>query len=72
MSSSAKKILLFLWVVTAIFNWRNAAALNPANGQQPLIGDPAPAFQLPDLKGKTFSLTEMSGKLVVIHFATSW
>jgi cytochrome oxidase Cu insertion factor (SCO1/SenC/PrrC family) len=39
---------------------------------QPMIGESAPTFDLNDLKGKSFSLAEQLGKLVVIHFGTSW
>ncbi len=38
----------------------------------PMVGDPAPAFELKDPKGRTFSLAEQRGKFVVIHFGTSW
>ncbi len=45
-----------------------------ATGQmaQPMIGDPAPSFELKDPKGRTYSLAEQQGKFVVIHFGTSW
>ena len=39
---------------------------------QPMVGDPAPAFELKDPKGNTWSLAEQRGKFVVIHFGTSW
>ena len=39
---------------------------------QPMIGDPAPPFNLKDPKGNNFSLAEQQGKFVVIHFGTSW
>ncbi len=39
---------------------------------QPMIGDPAPLFDLVDPKGKQFSLADQRGKIVVIHFGTSW
>ena len=40
--------------------------------KQPMIGEPAPAFVLKSLDGKTVSLQEQRGKLVVLHFAASW
>ena len=40
--------------------------------QQPMIGDPAPPFNLKDLKGKTLALADQRDKFVVIHFGTSW
>ena len=43
-----------------------------SGGQQPLLGEPAPAFELPSLDGKTLSLAGLRGKFVVLHFAASW
>jgi peroxiredoxin len=43
-----------------------------AQGEQPMIGQPAPSFKLPGLDGKTYSLDQFRGKYVVIHFATTW
>lgn len=39
---------------------------------QPMLGEPAPLFDLKDTKGNTFSLTEQRGKFVVIHFGATW
>lgn len=39
---------------------------------QPMISEPAPPFDLKDLKSRPFSLAEQLGKFVVIHFGTSW
>lgn len=33
---------------------------------------PAPAFQLPDVAGKTHALKELAGRPVIIHFWASW
>jgi cytochrome c biogenesis protein CcmG, thiol:disulfide interchange protein DsbE len=40
--------------------------------KQPMIGEPAPAFVLKSLDGKTVSLQEQRGKCVVLHIAASW
>jgi cytochrome c biogenesis protein CcmG, thiol:disulfide interchange protein DsbE len=40
--------------------------------KQPMIGEPAPAFVLKSLDGKTVSLQEQRGKFVVLHIAASW
>jgi hypothetical protein len=40
--------------------------------KQPMIGEPAPAFVLKSLDGKTVSLLEQRGKFVVLHVAASW
>ncbi len=39
---------------------------------QPMIGEPAPMFDLVDPKGQQFSLADQRGKLLVIHFGTTW
>ncbi len=39
---------------------------------QYMIGETAPNFSLIDLNGNTTSLEALQGKLVVIHFATTW
>lgn len=39
---------------------------------QPMIGEAAPLFTLQGIDGVTYSLAEQRGKLVVIHFGTSW
>lgn len=39
---------------------------------QPMIGEPAPAFELTGIDGKTYTLADLKGKLVVMHFGTSW
>jgi cytochrome c biogenesis protein CcmG/thiol:disulfide interchange protein DsbE len=48
--------------------------LNPREVPSPLIGKPAPAFELPLLHepGKTFSQKEMLGKVWVMNVWASW
>jgi hypothetical protein len=36
------------------------------------VGENAPPFTAVDLAGKPMALGELRGKIVVIHFATSW
>ena len=43
-----------------------------AQNQQPMIGQPAPLFQLESVDSKTYSLAQLKGKYVVIHFAATW
>jgi hypothetical protein len=40
--------------------------------QQPMIGQPAPPIDLKTTGGKRVDLSELRGKIVVIHFAASW
>ena len=43
-----------------------------AQDEQPMIGKDAPAFSLKAIDGTTFSLDQLKGKYVVIHFAATW
>lgn len=43
-----------------------------AQEQQPMLGQMAPSFTLKALGGKTYSLEQLKGKYVVIHFAATW
>lgn len=47
-------------------------SVSHAQEKQPLIGQPAPLFTLKGLDGKDYSLAQMKGRLVLIHFATTW
>jgi len=49
-----------------------AAAAAPAQVAQPWIGDRAPSFSLATLEGKTLALSDLKGKLVVLHFGAGW
>jgi hypothetical protein len=47
-----------------------AAGADPAAS---MVGRPAPPFRLTDvLSGRTVSLEDMRGRIVVLHFGTSW
>ena len=39
---------------------------------QPWLGEAAPDFTLDGSDGQRYSLADFRGKLVVIHFGTSW
>lgn len=43
-----------------------------AQGEQPMVGQSAPSFNLPGLDGEMYSLEQFRGKYVVIHFAATW
>jgi len=49
---------------------RNQQAAPMAN--QALLGQPLPAFSLPDLDGKTHSLTDYHGHRLLLNFWASW
>jgi peroxiredoxin len=44
----------------------------PARAQSPKAGDPAPDFQLQDMKGESVRLSSFRGKPVVLHFWATW
>jgi peroxiredoxin len=43
-----------------------------AQEEQPMIGQTATSFELKGLDGNNYSLAQMKGKLILIHFATTW
>ena len=43
-----------------------------AQDKQPMIGQPAPVFELNGTDDKKYSLDQMKGSYVVIHFAATW
>lgn len=49
-----------------------ARADEAAVADHPLIGEAAPAFDLPTISGEQLSLEELKGKFLVVHFGASW
>lgn len=64
MKSILKTLFLFAVVTRSVV----------ASGQeeQPMLGQMAPSFTLKAVDGKTFSLEQLRGKYIVIHFAATW
>ena len=62
----SKLTLSVLAVVTAVMIGAPLRADDPAEVAQ--IGEPAPAFELPDLQGNTHKLEDFAGRIVVLHF----
>lgn len=49
--------------------------LFPACGQEPTVatvGEPAPDFTLVDMKGKSWTLSDLKGRVVFINFWATW
>jgi hypothetical protein len=42
------------------------------DGQGPLLGKPAPAFNLHGIYGENYSLETFKGHILVMQFGTSW
>lgn len=58
-----------------VFFFLNLVLVLPAiygQADQPMIGETAPSFVLKDLGGKTYSLADYKGKILLVHFATTW
>jgi len=50
-----------------------AGRANAADPAASMLDRPAPPFRLTDVRsGKTVSLEDMRGRLVVLHFGASW
>ncbi len=39
---------------------------------QPMVGEAAPAFELPSLAGERVGLADYRGKTLVVHFGAGW
>jgi hypothetical protein len=49
-----------------------APAVVAAELEQPMLDSPAPEFDLPSLGGERVALTDLRGKLLVLHFGAGW
>lgn len=58
--------LMFLLLFTLLV--REAACLDTT----PQIGKTAPSFELPDINGKRYSLSDSKGKVILINFWATW
>jgi peroxiredoxin len=63
-----KHFLKFIGSMVIVF----ASAAMYAQDAQPTIGQLAPFFELKGIDGKTYSLDQLKGKYLVIHFAATW
>jgi cytochrome c biogenesis protein CcmG/thiol:disulfide interchange protein DsbE len=45
---------------------------DPTRIPSPLIGKPAPIFQLPTLAGRSFSADDLKGQVTLVNFWASW
>ncbi|HTV73409.1 MAG TPA: TlpA disulfide reductase family protein [Candidatus Acidoferrales bacterium] len=62
-----KKLSAYGWVVALV-----CCSLMPAVADQPQIGAPAPAINLPSVNGEDVSLARYRGKPVYLDFFASW
>jgi len=58
-----------MWGLAALAVVRPEAAGAP---EQPMLGEPAPSFRLPDLSGELLGLEDLRGRFIVLHFGASW
>lgn len=63
------KYLLILVVLGLLFwFWRSHAGSKANEGALPAVGQPAPAFTLPDTRGTRHQLADYRGRWVVLYF----
>ena len=48
------------------------ASLSCKKNPGPQVGDLAPGFTLPDLDGKTLSLSDLEGRVIVLNYWATW
>jgi len=60
------------YLITAIIVLVLSVFSSYSQEDQHLIGSTAPPFTLKAMDGKTYSLEQMRGKYVVLHFAATW
>ena len=60
------------YLIPAIIALVSSAVSSYSQEDQHLIGSTAPSFTLIAMDGKTYSLEQMRGKYVVLHFAATW
>jgi peroxiredoxin len=65
-----KKIMKYL--IASIITLVSCVLSSFGQDGQHLIGSTAPSFTLKAMDGKTYSLEQMRGKYVVVHFAATW
>lgn len=62
-------VVLSALLLTALTLSAHAQQTQPSPAPaEPQVGQPAPAFSLPDTDGQTRSLSDYKGKIVVLHF----
>ncbi|MCB1227184.1 MAG: TlpA family protein disulfide reductase [Verrucomicrobiales bacterium] len=66
-------------VMSAVTEWQLRAAADPVvenapsnSGGGPLVGQPAPDFKLPGLRGGEITLSSLRGQIVVLDFWATW
>lgn len=61
-----------IWKSLVLFAAISFSIVSVAQEQQPMLGQPAPSFALKAIDGKTYTLEQLRGKYLVIHFAATW
>lgn len=70
-----KNVFLIIFILIAIIVTGSIIfkkQKTPSISQNAKIGMPAPDFQLRDLNGKIWKLSELKGKIIILNFWASW
>jgi peroxiredoxin len=73
--SGSKKQVVFLWimVLAVVLLVVGYIALNKQEGNKIIVsGDRAPEFRLSALDGRSVNLSDLRGKVVMVHFWATW
>jgi hypothetical protein len=62
-----------LQVAAALLVGLASALLAQPAPPQPMLGEAAPSFRLPDVRtGEMLTLEDLRGRFIVLHFGASW
>jgi peroxiredoxin Q/BCP len=63
-----KYLITLVVIALLVWLWRSQANAKAGDGGLPLVGTPAPGFDLPDTRGVHHTLAEYRGHWVVLYF----
>jgi cytochrome c biogenesis protein CcmG/thiol:disulfide interchange protein DsbE len=72
--SNLKQIVFFIVLIVAVVLFVVGLIAKDKKSGEKIItkGDKAPEFRLPDMNGQIVNLSDLRGKVVIIHFWATW